>query len=360
MHVTFCGESGNVEQLRPWADAIQRTEHTAGTLVLSASGGEPAAEYPWDDICSWDDVRQLEDAEGHRARARGIAALVERIAERQRPDVAVVWGNGTTAQRAAVAAWKAARVAVVHAELGWFRRAPDVRMHLFDAVGLKQRPTELSEERWDRPLTCDENMRLDEYVAWWKDARSTKHPHGQDPLPSAVGTAGKPVLLVLLQLDHDSAMHYAEGLTTQAAVMEAVRYAAGARWQVVVKEHPGGMVSCDRGSDEVWLKNQRLHDCLRAADAVVTANSNAGLEALLYEKRVVCLADAPYGQLGFTFEARDSEGLDVVLSGFPEIHGPNLENKFLRAFLHYVIFDYCFAPNEVEALLAKLQGLPHG
>lgn len=359
MHITFFGSSGTIQQSQLWVTAVNETGHTAGVVSLDVSGGEPEAAYDWDDICGWDDSRQPDEHDEHRRRARGVAGYVEHCLRESRPDVAVVWGNATVAQRAAAAVCRIADVPVVYSELGWFRRPPDgsIRTNVFDTVGFKEGATELTQEWWDRRLTQQENEHLDNYIAWWKGAKSSKHGQRDQPLPEEVGNAGKPVLLVLLQLDQDSSCHYAEGITTQQAVMDAVRFGAGDSWQVVVKEHPAGLPRCDRSTNEVWLRDQNLHDCLEVAGCVVTANSNAGLESLIYEVPVVCLASAPYSGLGFTHDIREPRVLELVLRRLREDgpRPPHLGNVFLRAFLHYVIYEYCFAHSEVGALTTKLE-----
>jgi hypothetical protein len=69
---------------------------------------------------------------------------------------------------------------------------------------------------------------------------------------------------------------------------------------------------------------------------------------------VICLADAPYGRLGFTFDVRDAGALRRMLARTRWLQAPHLGNRFLRAFLYYVIFEYCFAPSEVGRLADKL------
>lgn len=355
MRLTVFAQSGIADTLRRWADAFKAAGVPTGMVSLDAGGGEPEGEYNWDSICAFDDHHRPKQADEHRRRGARIAGYVEHCVRTHPPDVAIVWGNATTPQRATAAACKARGVPVVFAELGWFPQyQTGARTTVWDCIGFKETPHELSDEVWNKRLLHPEDVALDEYVGWWKRTRASKHPQNPEGLPEEVGASEKPILLVLLQVDWDTALFYTEGLRTQEEVMAAVRSAAGARWQIVVKEHPAAARNAEPGNAEIWTKKANLHDCLQAADCVVTANSNAGLEAMLYEKPVVCLAEAPYSGLGFTWDCRDAEGLERMLERTEWAKPPHLKSVFLRSFLHYVIFRYCFAESEAEALAEKI------
>jgi hypothetical protein len=64
-----------------------------------------------------------------------------------------------------------------------------------------------------------------------------------------------------------------------------------------------------------------IHDIIPRAQGVVTMNSGVGFEALLYEKPVVCLGRADYGEMGFALtdtrsgEAEMRKALDFLQRG---------------------------------------------
>jgi len=360
MRVTFFAGSGARAHFVPFAERLRALGHDATVVSPEATGGDPARDYDYREICAYSDWREPGCERVHRERARSVAGHVEACLRQQRADIAVVWGNASYGQRAAAAVCRQVGVPVVFSELGWFRHpsAPG-RTLLFDCVGLNDGPTELSLEWWDERLTMEQDTKLDEYIAWWKRTRSSKHTQQGEPLPPQVAARkhrGLSVLLVLLQADWDAAAFFSEGGTTgQAEVMRLIRRAAGDGWLALVKEHPGAMRRVQPADGELWVRDVNIHDCFAVADCVITANSNGGLEALLYERPVICLADAPYGRLGFTFDARDVGTLKRMLERMRWIKAPALGNRFLRSFLYYVIFEYCFAASEVEGLLGKLR-----
>jgi hypothetical protein len=367
MRVAFLANRGAGGQFEPFAEALRALGHDVSVVSLEPTGGHPAHEYDYRDICCYSDWREPGCERAHRERARSVAAHVEEHVARELPEVAVVWGNATCDQRAAVAVCRRLGVPIAFSELGWFRRPPGgchmdpsgQRTLLLDCIGLNEGHTELSREWWDKRLTAEQDGRLDEYIGWWKRTRSSKHGQPGEPLPPRLAECKRraiPTLLVLLQAQWDAAAFFAEsGVTAQADLLRLVRRAAGDGWQVLVKEHPAAMRAPQPADGEIWVRDVNIHDCLAAADCVVTANSNAGLEALLYEKPVVCLAGAPYSGLGFTFDVRDRRMLERMLARVRWMTPPHLGNRFLRAFLHYVIFEYCFAPQEAEGLARKLQ-----
>ncbi|MFQ5808740.1 MAG: hypothetical protein ACE5JM_03885, partial [Armatimonadota bacterium] len=343
MRIALFANRGARGQFASFAEALRGLGHEASVVSLNGGPNAPRGQYDYRDICRYSDWREPERESAHRERAKAVAAYVAEHLAVQSTDVALVWGNATCEQRAAAAACRGLGVPVAFSELGWFRRPPGAcqrhphgeRTLLLDCVGLNEGRTELSLEWWDKRLTAEQEARLDKYVDWWKRTKSSKHVQHGEPLPPRLAEwrrRGLPVLLVLLQADWDAAAFYAEtGVTGQADVMRLVRRAVGDDWQIVVKEHPAGMRAAQPADGELWVRDVNVHDCFAAADCVVTANSNCGLEALLYEKPVICLANAPYGRLGFTFDVRDAGALQRMLARTRWLQAPHLGNRFLRA-----------------------------
>ena len=142
-------------------------------------------------------------------------------------------------------------------------------------------------------------------------------------------------VFVALQVPNDSVLRLAFGRDYLALVAAAIRSLLDAGERVVVKPHPKGRfpavldmlagLSCDR----LAVNDGGIHDLIPPAKAVLTANSGVGFEALLYEKPVLCLAEADYAHAAWEVReaGRTAEVLAAALAG----HDPSRIHRLVHA-----------------------------
>ncbi len=192
----------------------------------------------------------------------------------------------------------------------------------------------------------------------------------------------RPTLLYLGQVSTDAAVLYGRrGFASQpAAIAAAAAYAAEQGLRLVVKLHPkegpsfkdplpyfkGLTARLLEGEPTFVAARQRLGDNLivdsdnqyntyqliEHAEACVTLNSQAGLEALLMGKEVVLAGDAAYGQLGFTHEAEDAPSLEFCLNRV--LREGLRRNDGVRCRQYFHIFTELYCLPKTEASLVEL------
>jgi hypothetical protein len=98
----------------------------------------------------------------------------------------------------------------------------------------------------------------------------------------------------------------------------------------------GIQVDCNNSLD--------TYDLIKKAALVVTMNSQAGLEAALFEKPVICCAQSNYSNLGFTLDCRDAKELGLAVSKALGLEPAERS----RLYEHACKFDYIF--NEIYCI----------
>ena len=216
------------------------------------------------------------------------------------PRAVVSWnGRGHVFVEAAAFAAAEADVEVICLELGPLRQAPmtvAVSRRGINAAAQFRRPEKLNE-----PLTPWEADRLQAVRARFKAG-----------ITAPCGSA--PYIFLPLQVDDDTQLfYYAPHFTDQRAMVAAVAAGMPADLALVIKLHP----LCDarygrasyapllRGRDRIAPATSNTLGLIGGAAAVITNNSSAGIEALMFERPVVVLGEAHYRGHGFT---RDYHG----------------------------------------------------
>ena len=97
-------------------------------------------------------------------------------------------------------------------------------------------------------------------------------------------------------------------------------------------------------------------DLIRKADVVVTLNSQAGLEAALYGKPVLCCAPSNYSNLGFTYDCRDQTELRTNLKNALDCNRSKLDEISMAAAEFDYIFNnvYCIPKTNASLVNATL------
>jgi peptidoglycan/xylan/chitin deacetylase (PgdA/CDA1 family) len=276
-------------------------------LVASADDApvtaSPSDRVP-DDIGAYDAWRGGWSEE-QRAASTHAAVRFWRSHLGTHPPRAVVLWNGRDHVFVEAAAFAAAEanVEVICLELGPLRRAPMtvvVSRGGVNAAAEFRRPEKLNE-----PLTPWETDRLQAVRARFKAGIT---PHG--------GSAAYAFLP--LQVDDDTQLfHYAPHFADQRAMVAAVVNAMPGDLPLVIKLHP----LCDarygwasyapllRGRDRIAPRASNTLGLIAGAAVVITNNSSAGIEGLMFERPVVVLGQAHYRGRGFTHDYRGRDDL---------------------------------------------------
>jgi len=133
----------------------------------------------------------------------------------------------------------------------------------------------------------------------------------------------------------------------------------------VFKLHPNcERILSSRSGNQIIFKNANVRDLIELSDLVVTIGSGAGLEALLFHKKVLCLGDAVYSGMGFTIDLDDLINLKMAIK--QALQTPSSE-KYSTNFLRFVYelyfnfyFPYCVYPNknmetEMDQILERIK-----
>ncbi len=217
------------------------------------------------------------------------------------------------------------------------------------------------------------------YLASMKQLKSGEHSSPAAGFSWGEAEAG-PVIVYLAQVGVDSSVLFGlRDFSSQVEVITALAdYAARRACRLVIKLHPkespgyvdtvpyfrnltAGWLDRDEGFQAIARRmggslvvdreNEfDTYGLIQQADACVTINSQAGLEALLFGKEVVLCGDAYYGSLGFTHEASDGPSLDFALDRLLRDGLVRNKDAECRKFFHIFTEYYC-VPKTVQSLL---------
>ena len=225
----------------------------------------------------------------------------------------------------------------------------------------------------------------DRYLRDVRGLKSAQHagPAAGAVVPKGVASSSKKRILYLGQVSTDSAVLWglSPGFARQVDVLRAVTaHAAEGGHRVVAKLHPKER----DGSNPLGLPYRRLtlrqieadaslrewrqsgvlevdgdnaldtYDEIERADACITVNSQAGLEALLAGRELVLCGRAFYGGLGFTHDADGPETVAACLDRALDPAGRRNHGSAVRAFFRHYLEEQCIAQDarEVAGVLA--------
>jgi lipopolysaccharide biosynthesis protein len=155
---------------------------------------------------------------------------------------------------------------------------------------------------------------------------------------------GKPIVLIPLQVEHDSNIVAGSPLKDMASLVTfCFRNIKDIdAFSVIIKKHPGQLDVVLDGTGHATLCDTQVDNLslINAADYLITINSSSGFEALCLDKKVFTLGKSPYAGLGFTADVSIHNPLrireyDPVFDGV--YHG---NGQDLKRFLFFAIFQY--------------------
>lgn len=216
----------------------------------------------------------------------------------------------------------------------------------------------------------DSRRWLDAFLAELEGGKSTDHA---SPGGAFIWPEGRKRIVFLGQCYTDSSVLFGarDGASAVSIVRSLIQYAANRSVFVLAKLHPkenGGLNPlevpygkltwrklvdagiCNRfeggdGDRKTWVvdhENQiNTAALLRDCDAVVTINSQGGLEALAHGKKVLLLGDAFYSNLGLTIDVPALTLLPAALDDVLSDQCPKVDIECVAQFLRIYFQEYC-------------------
>lgn len=123
---------------------------------------------------------------------------------------------------------------------------------------------------------------------------------------------------------------------------------------IIFKEHPSDKKSNYSTLHEIASKNQYINfangvetpELIKKAKAIVTINSSVGIEALLFEKKVITLGEAFYAIEPITKNASNEKELNDIINSLDTW---SLDTKLIENFLLYLQEEYLLPKNWKDA-----------
>jgi len=194
------------------------------------------------------------------------------------------------------------------------------------------------------------NAKFQNYLAWHKQYTTEQTTRGCISQPEeVVATVELPPNFIFLvgqsgndanQIIHLRNIAYDPVLIAEFVVSSL--QAMGDERPVVFKKHPEDISDSCEQLEKLGIiviqDNVNIHTLLEACDAVVTWNSNVGIEALLYYKPVVVLGDCFYRNKGFTCDI-DTLSVPTLITGLATKPDKILVDTFLAFLTQYYLID---------------------
>lgn len=230
-------------------------------------------------------------------------------------------------------------------------------MLVVDPIGINY-GSSLGGERWDKmdkSITTIDISLVEDYISRFRSEKKSivnqqniinaeKLLHDYDiPL-------GKKLILIVMQIDKDTNIHYySPNYKTNKEVISDVVSATGELEDafILVKTHPESPSTNAKEIQEILGESGRIisdcaiHPLIEISDIVVVRNSTVGLEALLYDKPVICLGQSAYSHKGFTYDVEDKTQLLITLRNILGASDPRTPNpERFKRFLYYLLNNY--------------------
>jgi len=291
-----------VHSWRTWGLVVERTGRPERVVMLCHLPGAPRGPYMASPAEAWRDPFRLFFAR------IGASRLV--VFNHYRPPY----------RAGAVQAARELGIAPIFVE-----RGPLASRYYFDPVGVGPEGALGLPEVWEavqsRALSSEAQAAALEH--WRKCQRASVEPQParetREALRASLGVAPDQRLAFFpMQVDDDIQItRFSPWIRDMARGLAVVSEAARAEgWRLLVKPHPRShLANLSREAAHVTI-SPRVHigAALEAADAVVTVNSGAGLEALTLARTVITLGRGIYTDKGLTLEAGDAAELRRILA----------------------------------------------
>lgn len=311
-------------------------------VVFRAGGIEP--HFVTDEADVWADLYREFGDDVHYIDARCSAAdqqnlyyyrKIQSLVQTLRPSAVVSWnGYGYLLTDIARQICEVENINRVFLELGFFRKHPSSL--IVDADGVNFRSQKLKIFSVDNPIT---DTGTGEAIAAWKTQALEDSP-AVTSLPAAY-------VFFPLQVHDDTQIYYhSPHFNSVQQALARVAEAMPGDVPLVIKPHPVDMArygldvyrTCLRPHDIIVPVEENIYRLIQGARGIITINSAAGFEALVFHKPVLVLGDAFYGGKGLTVDYRGENLAEKIKDML--VFTPPTEK--INRLIHYILNEYLF------------------
>ncbi|HLP62141.1 MAG TPA: methyltransferase domain-containing protein [Candidatus Deferrimicrobium sp.] len=313
-------------------------------MIFSAGGIEP--HFVMDEINEWADLHRIFGPNVHYIDARGSGRIegqnnvyyyrkIQSLVRTLQPSVLVLWnGYGYLLTDTIRQIGEAENIKRVFLELGFFRKGPSSL--IVDPDGVNARSQKLKQFSFAYPNMDTDTQKI---IAGWKTRVLEKRVTCTLPRD--------PFVFFPLQVHDDTQIYFhSPYFQTVAQALAQVVAAMPADVSLVVKPHPVDIAryghdayrACLRPQDILVAASENIYQLIRAARGMITINSTAGFEALVFHKPVLVLGEAFYAGKGLTIDYQGENLAEKIKDML--VFTPPIEN--IDRLIHYLLNEYLF------------------
>ncbi len=258
-----------------------------------------------------------------------VYSAVFRAVQAYEPDFTVFWNDAKFHQAIGITAVKNLGKQTLFFENGFLPHTTQM-----DFQGVNAANSVPGDLAFYKRLSFDKACALPKRLQVRQSKKQT-HKHA-DTLPEKY-------IFVPFQVAYDTQIvQYSPWVKDMYQLFEIIKTcAAHTGLHFVIKEHPSDRVSNYQAlygsSDKVSFSSDETQKLIENAEAVLTINSTVGIEALLFEKRVIVLGEAFYAIEGIV---KTAGSVDEVIGILQNLDNWKADGETIEKFLKYLQCDY--------------------
>lgn len=221
----------------------------------------------------------------------------------------------------------------------------------FDENGFNADSSSYSPERWDRPLTFEEELYLENYFENEYFSNGSLEEQGTrsggEKLRQKLNLGNKKVLFAPFQRPSDTVIKYFSGAVSGVhdfcSFVESVQEMLGDDWEVIAKKHPLEQL---RPSNQIKFVEDDTHikDLIEISDAVLLINSGVGVLSMIWYKPVLYVGEAFYGHDEINKKVHTPQEAVETLNNLFTVNRDKV-----KRFIYYLVNDfYSFGKTRYE------------
>lgn len=223
-----------------------------------------------------------------------------------------------------------------------------------------------SPHEWDKALLLDQQEKVDQYIRQLKKGDSALEKQGDRfgaiQAKKLLGIdPRKKVIFVPLQRPTDTVIKYfsdpigsIENFIELLVAVEKKINAESNDWVFLLKKHPLETAYFAFESENIGYvtDSTNFYDLIEMSDVLLLINSGVGLNALAFEKKVICVGQSFYAHSGLAVHAKSAE--EVVQC----LYASDLNPDYLKVsrFFHHLITNVYSFGEFITELVAQKDG----